>query len=77
MRDVLNATEKITGRKVGVDVCLRRSGDPARLVASSQCLQTDLGWFPKLSSIESIVESAWRWTQLHVNGYGALAAEGA
>jgi UDP-glucose 4-epimerase len=41
----------------------RRAGDPATLVADSQLIQHDLGWRPRTSELNTIVESAWRWHQ--------------
>jgi len=36
-------------------------GDPAVLVALSKRIKKELGWEPKYTKIEDIVESAWRW----------------
>ena len=38
-----------------------RDGDPDRLVADISKIQQELGWSPKNSDINTIVESAWRW----------------
>jgi UDP-glucose 4-epimerase len=29
----------------------------------------DLGWNPRHSELDSIIESAWRWSLAHPNGY--------
>jgi len=39
----------------------RRPGDPARLVASSERAEKELGWRAEHSDIETIVASAWRY----------------
>ena len=39
------------------------------LVADSSLAQRLLGWKPKYSDIESIVETAWRWHNSHPRGY--------
>jgi UDP-glucose 4-epimerase len=49
----------------------RRPGDPARLVASSALAHRELGWQPRLASIDEIVGTAWRWHQAHPRGYGS------
>jgi UDP-glucose 4-epimerase len=70
VREVIAACEKITGRSIRVLEQPRRSGDPARLIASSEKIQAELGWAPRFQSIEPIIESAWNWHLAHPNGYG-------
>jgi UDP-glucose 4-epimerase len=41
---VIEAYEKITGRKAVIEYTDRRPGNPARLVASSQKIYEELGW---------------------------------
>jgi len=47
----------------------RRSGDPARLVASSEKIQRELGWKAEHSDLKNILETAWAWHESHPNGY--------
>ena len=61
VKEVLNAVERVTGKKVPHVVAPRREGDPPSLVADSTKLQTELGWKPELSDIDRIVETAWKW----------------
>jgi len=56
---VIQAAEKVTGRKVPYTVGPRRDGDSAELVADSSKLQKTLGWKPRYNTLESMVESAW------------------
>jgi UDP-glucose 4-epimerase len=39
----------------------RRLGDPDRLVAGTLLAKTTLGWRPKHSDLETIINSAWKW----------------
>jgi UDP-glucose 4-epimerase len=39
----------------------RREGDPARLVADSQQIQTQLGWQPQYADLATIIAHAWQW----------------
>jgi UDP-glucose 4-epimerase len=41
----------------------RRPGDPPELIADASRLQTILAWQPKFDSLETIVETAYRWEQ--------------
>lgn len=61
VKQVLDAVERVTGRKVPHVIAARREGDPPSLVADSTKLQNELGWRPEFSSIETIVETAWKW----------------
>jgi UDP-glucose 4-epimerase len=61
VREVIDVVRRVTGRDVSIRVAPRRAGDPPRLVASPERIGRDLGWAPLRPSLESIVESAWRW----------------
>ncbi len=69
VKQVIEAARKITGHKIPAEEKPRRAGDPPRLVGSSEKIRKELGWKPKFSRIEEIVESAWRWHQQHPQGY--------
>lgn len=68
--EVIRAVEKASGLKVPVKYSPRREGDPPALYANSAKAQTELGWKPKFKTIESIVETAWRWHARKPKGYG-------
>lgn len=63
VQDVLDAVERVTGRKVPVEEAPRRPGDPARLVADASRARSVLGWQPRLADLDIIVGDAWRWEQ--------------
>jgi UDP-glucose 4-epimerase len=67
--EVIDAAERITGRKIPRKLGPRRPGDPAVLVASSEKLKRTLGWEATHSSLEEIIQSAWDWKQKHPRGY--------
>lgn len=69
VRDVIETAEKVTGRQISTAVKPRRSGDPSKLVADSQKAREVLGWNPKYSELEQIIESAWKWHKAHPQGY--------
>lgn len=59
IREVIEITEQITGRPVPV-----RRGPPARepreLRGDSSRINTELGWYPTRSSLETIITDAWQ-----------------
>ncbi|HTL46023.1 MAG TPA: UDP-glucose 4-epimerase GalE [Vicinamibacterales bacterium] len=69
VRQVVDAVERVTGRKVPAGIEGRRAGDPAVLYASSEKIRHELGWNPRLEDIDVIVETAFRWREAHPTGY--------
>lgn len=61
VREVIEAVEKVTGRKVKATVAPRRPGDPAVLVGSADKARSVLGWASRFDTLEAIVETAWTW----------------
>ena len=59
--EVIRAVERVTGRAVPYKVGPRREGDPAVLVADSTKLQQTLGWEPGYTTLDAMVESAWKF----------------
>ena len=59
--EVIRTAQKVTGRPVPFDIGPRRQGDVAVLLASKTRAEQILGWKPRLSSLETIVETAWNW----------------
>lgn len=68
--EVIRAVEKVSGLKVPANFAPRRAGDPPALYADAAKARRELGWTPKFSTIEPIVETAWRWHQAKPMGYG-------
>ena len=61
VRQVLDRIRDVTGRPVPAAVRPRRPGDPPELVANPEKALAVLGWVAKHSSLEEIIESAWKW----------------
>jgi UDP-glucose 4-epimerase len=70
VREVIESARRVTGQELPVEQGDRRPGDPAILYADSQKIQTELGWKPRYTEIDPIVETAWTWFQNHPDGYG-------
>ena len=62
---MIETARYVTGKPIKEIISDRRPGDPAVLVASSDKIQKELNWYPKYNSIETIIESAWKWHSTH------------
>jgi len=60
VKEIIAATEKISGKKCPVTWAGRRDGDPAWLTAANDKAKEILGWAPK-HGINEIISDAWAW----------------
>ena len=61
VRELLDAASRLAGRPVPHAVEEPRPGDPAILVADIASARAALGWEPRNSGIDRILDTAWRW----------------
>ncbi|MBF2088575.1 MAG: UDP-glucose 4-epimerase GalE [Synechococcales cyanobacterium K44_A2020_017] len=71
VRQVIEATERVTGRPVPAVECDRRPGDPPALVGSGQKAAAVLGWDPKYPDLDDMIRHAWQWHQVR---HGSLSS---
>lgn len=71
VREIIDACRKVTGHAIPEQIGSRREGDPAELIADATKAREVLGWSPQYTDIQSIIETAWRWHQLHPRGYSS------
>lgn len=64
--EIIEAARKVTGRYIDPIVGPRRPGDPSRLVANRATAIEKLGWEPKYTNIEEIIQHAWHWMNRNV-----------
>jgi len=69
VKEVIEATRLVTGKKIPEEIKERRPGDPAILIASSEKAQKELNWKAEYTDLTSIIETAWRWHYNNQNGY--------
>jgi UDP-glucose 4-epimerase len=69
VKQIIETARKVTGHPIPAKVTPRRAGDPKSLVASSAKAMKTLGWEPKRTKINQIIEDAWKWHQAHPHGY--------
>lgn len=60
VKEMIETTQAVTKKKVAYEMGARRCGDPAALMAYSEKAKELLGWQPKHSSLENIIESTYR-----------------
>jgi UDP-glucose 4-epimerase len=58
--EILDGARRVTRTDFEHRVAPRRPGDPPVLVGSARKAREVLGWKPQLSSLDSILETAWR-----------------
>lgn len=69
VQEVMETASRVTGRKINYHTDPRRTGDPAVLVASSERIRRELGWTPRFSSLDSIIQTGWNWKHRFPAGY--------
>lgn len=61
VKEVIETARKVTGHSIPAKIETRRTGDPAKLVASSKKAKEILGWKPEFTNLEQIISTAWNW----------------
>jgi UDP-arabinose 4-epimerase len=61
VRQVVEAAESATGRRLQAGLEDRRPGDPPELVADASLVRSELGWSPQVSDLPTILDTAWKW----------------
>jgi UDP-glucose 4-epimerase len=70
----LMVEQRASGVDFRVDLVARRPGDPVAVYADNRRAGRVLGWKPTYP-LEQIVETAWRWSSTHPQGYATDAGE--
>ncbi|HEY1500708.1 MAG TPA: UDP-glucose 4-epimerase GalE [Acidobacteriaceae bacterium] len=70
VRQVIESVRRVTGHPIPVEVVARRPGDPAILIASFEKISRELGWKPRHTSLDGIIQSAWAWQQIRYKQTG-------
>ncbi|SHJ60359.1 UDP-galactose 4-epimerase [Hathewaya proteolytica DSM 3090] len=69
VKEVVETARKVTKREIKAEIGDRRPGDPDVLVPNCDKAMKGLKWTPKYNSLETIIETAWKWHLSHPNGY--------
>ena len=63
VKEVVDAAEKVIGKKLNYDYAPRRAGDPAILTAGAGLARELLGWQPEYTDVEKIIQTVWNLEQ--------------
>ncbi|HEX4205639.1 MAG TPA: UDP-glucose 4-epimerase GalE [Ktedonobacteraceae bacterium] len=74
VQEVINAAKRISGIDFPVEYGPRRAGDPEAIVADCRKAERELGWHAQYSSLDTILETAWRWHSSHPDGVNKVNA---
>lgn len=69
VKEIIEMTRAVSGKKINAKVADRRPGDPAKLVASYAKAKKELSWIPRRSNVKTIISDAWEWHSKHPEGY--------
>jgi UDP-glucose 4-epimerase len=69
VRELIDATKRVTGTDFPVTEGDRAPGDPAMLYCDPTRIQSELGWRAEVVDVETMIETAWRWMEAHPQGY--------
>lgn len=58
--EMLDRARHVTGCPIPAEITARRPGDPAALVASSGKARELLGWIPRYSDVDTMIDSTWK-----------------
>jgi UDP-glucose 4-epimerase len=61
VRELVEKVSAISGQKVPVRYIERRQGNAPVLIADTSLIREALGWRPRLSSLDKIIQTAWSW----------------
>ena len=65
---IIEATERVTGKKVPYEIVGRRAGDPAECYADASVINKTFGWTPQ-HSLDDIIATAHAWHSSHPQGH--------
>ncbi|NDJ75856.1 MAG: UDP-glucose 4-epimerase GalE, partial [Chloroflexi bacterium] len=76
VKEVIDVAREVTGIDFPATESERRPGDADMLIASSELINQELGWEPRIPNLTDIIASAWQWHQTHPKGYDDQDAQG-
>jgi UDP-glucose 4-epimerase len=69
VQEVIDGARRATGHPIPARIVERRPGDPPRLLAGGSRAIEQLGWQPRRSDLDAIIQDAWNFMRAHPKGY--------
>ncbi len=69
IRELIDATQRVTGVTLSVSEGARAPGDPANLYCKPAKIERESGWSARITDIDAIIDSAHRWMKAHPDGF--------
>jgi UDP-glucose 4-epimerase len=63
VKQVLDTTEEVSGRRFERQIGPRRRGDAVEVVAEAKLIKEEFGWRPRYDNLATIVDHALRWEE--------------
>jgi len=77
IREIVEAARRVTGHPIPTEDGPGHPGDPPTLSCDASLIERDVGWRPRITDVEEIIRTAWRWFEANQHGYGSgKGAEG-
>ena len=68
VRELVDAFERASGRRISCEFVARRPGDVAEVFADPGLAQRMMGWHAE-HDVDDMCRDAWRWQSMNPNGY--------
>jgi UDP-glucose-4-epimerase GalE len=71
--EVIETARRVTHKDITTAIAGRRAGDPPRLISGGSRARDVLGWTPRRAALADIIGDAWRFKQMHPQGFARSA----
>ncbi len=69
IRQIVEAARRVTGHAIPTADGPRHPGDPPTLFCDASLIEREVGWKPRITDIDEIIGTAWRWFESNPSGY--------
>lgn len=77
IKELIDSTQRVSGKSLVVKQAARNAGEAAAVWCDPAKANKELGWYPKFTEIDAILQTVHDFMKSHPTGYAAAEAEGA